>query len=313
MSGRLSFGAAVPVLALLLLCISSTEVAAQDEIAIERPANGTRCGPHCRRRSAKREGRGPRLTGEAAPPRPDRADSSRLPMAPPRPRFPPQPSPPPPPPPPPHLPLCKAGGSYNPTLGVCTCPIGRGGVDCDVRTLQSCQSRRKSWKVQCMVKRPQHCSCLAQCYAWGAFREHLYPFCFTRPDGLSDVDESSKDVLYFKWDDVRGPSSERAPPSRQPAALPPPSHRPPAALPPPTRRPPTAWLPALPHPPTPASRPTPKHQTNRLPHAPHPSRDSGLLAGPAAQGRRVAAGGGGHGARCRSSPRDAARVATPLP
>ena len=103
---------------------------------------------------------------------------------------------------PPHLKnRCKAGGNYNPTSGVCTCPIGRGGVACEMQTLRGCRSTKASTAVQCMAKRPQHCTCLAQCFASGAFRVHLYRYCFTRADGaqLSDVAEEPASASYFQW------------------------------------------------------------------------------------------------------------------
>ena len=75
---------------------------------------------------------------------------------------------------------CAAGGNYNPHTARCTCPIGRNGSFCEQPALPACRIRRTSTAVACTVRRPQHCECVRQCLASGAFAAHIYPVCFER-------------------------------------------------------------------------------------------------------------------------------------
>ena len=99
------------------------------------------------------------------------------------------------------VPRCESG-NFNPTTGRCTCPIGRGGSRCELHVLQACRNRAYSTTVSCVVPRPQHCKCVEQCLAHDAFAMHMYPFCFTRSDGL-ELSELRRNVSFFEWEPAR--------------------------------------------------------------------------------------------------------------
>ena len=86
--------------------------------------------------------------------------------------------------------ICSGGGNYNPYHQRCTCPIGRNGTYCEAFALPACRVRPASTAVSCAVRRPQHCECVRQCLASGAFAVHIFPVCFERTgesEPLSDV------------------------------------------------------------------------------------------------------------------------------
>lgn len=89
-----------------------------------------------------------------------------------------------------NQPACHGGGNFNPHNQRCTCPIGLNGTYCESLALPACRARRSSTAVSCAVRRPQHCACVHQCVASGAFAAHMYPVCFERisdAEPLSDV------------------------------------------------------------------------------------------------------------------------------
>jgi len=109
-------------------------------------------------------------------------------------------------------------GNFNPVLGACVCPIGRNGTACEVDALPACRSTTGGGgPASCAVPRPQHCDCLAQCAASGAFAAHLHRYCFTRADGvaLSDVPPVSVGATFWEWSDDPAGEAAWRPPTKQ--------------------------------------------------------------------------------------------------
>jgi hypothetical protein len=88
-------------------------------------------------------------------------------------------------------------GNYNAQLQKCVCPIGRNGTRCERDALPACRSTPSS-AASCIVDRPQHCACAAQCVANGAFAAHLYRYCFiTALRYTSDVPADEHEAAFF--------------------------------------------------------------------------------------------------------------------
>lgn len=97
---------------------------------------------------------------------------------------------------------CSSRGTYNPVLLRCTCPIGWSGPSCEVAALQACRLYEKSNLAVCTVRRPQHCECLNQCEALGAFSPHFNPYCFERPQHAAHSTVPSHEdraAVYRHW------------------------------------------------------------------------------------------------------------------
>ena len=100
---------------------------------------------------------------------------------------------------------CAAGSNWNPVEERCICPIGRNGTRCDSDSLPACRAAVGSTAVSCTVGRPQHCECLEQCVAAGAFVAHMYRYCFTTADAepLSDI-PSTESAFFWRWNPMAG-------------------------------------------------------------------------------------------------------------
>ena len=108
---------------------------------------------------------------------------------------------------------CNGRGTHNPVLGRCTCLIGWAGPRCESFALPSCRLTTASPAATCVVRRPQHCQCLNECGALGAFTPHFNPFCFERPSdtAISAVPLfDDRSVVYREWQSRRAVEAKEA-------------------------------------------------------------------------------------------------------